>query len=163
MFDGIDMSRVNFDTPSMDWDFVGRLRALTGMRLVMKGIMRDDDADRCVAEGIDALVVSNHGGRADPSGRSTIEALPEVVQAVGGRIPVLMDGGIRRGSDILKALALGADAVCIGRPYIWGLASFGQPGVEKVLELLTAELRLDMQLHGVASLKDLDRSFVTRG
>lgn len=163
MFDGLDMSRVNFDTPFMDWEWVARLRSITDMRIVIKGIMRDDDAARCVTEGVDALVVSNHGGRADASNRSTIEALPEVVDAVRGRIPVLMDGGIRRGSDILKALAIGADAVCIGRPYIWGMACFGQPGVEKVLEMLTTELRLGMQLHGVASLGDLNRSFVTRG
>jgi isopentenyl diphosphate isomerase/L-lactate dehydrogenase-like FMN-dependent dehydrogenase len=163
MFDGLDMSRVNFDTPFMDWEWVARLRSITDLRIVIKGIMRDDDAARCVAEGMDGIIVSNHGGRAEPSGRSTIEALPEVVDAVRGRIPVLVDGGIRRGSDILKAMAIGADAVCIGRPYIWGMACFGQAGVETVLGILTEELRVAMQLHGVASLGDLDRSFVTRG
>lgn len=162
MFDGLDMSTVNFDTPTLNWDFVQRLRDATDLRIVIKGIVRDDDARRCVAAGVDGLVVSNHGGRADASGRSTIESLPEVVDAVQGRIPVLVDGGFRRGTDVLKALAIGADAVCIGRPYIWGMAAFGQPGVEKVLEILRSELHLAMQLHGAPSLADLDRSWVTR-
>jgi isopentenyl diphosphate isomerase/L-lactate dehydrogenase-like FMN-dependent dehydrogenase len=163
MFDGLDMSRVYFGTPSMTWEFIGRLRDTTDMQIVVKGIVRDDDARRCVEYGADAVVVSNHGGRAEASGRSTIESLPEVVDAVGGRIPVLIDGGFRRGTDVLKALALGADAICIGRPYIWGLAAFGQEGVEKVLEILRAELRLAMQLHGVPSVAALDRSFITGG
>ncbi len=163
MFDGLDMSRVEFATPSMTWDFLGRLRDDTDMRVVVKGIVRDDDARRCLQYGADAVIVSNHGGRADASGRSSIRSLPEVVEAVNGRIPVLVDGGFRRGTDVLKALALGADAVCIGRPYLWGLAAFGQAGVEKVLEILRAELELAMQLHGVPSLADVDRSFVTDG
>ena len=91
-----------------------------------------------VDNGLDAIVVSNHGGRAEDSGRSTIDALPEILEAVGGRIPVLVDSGFRRGTDIAKALALGARAVCIGRPYLWGLGAFGQPGVERVLEPLAA-------------------------
>jgi isopentenyl diphosphate isomerase/L-lactate dehydrogenase-like FMN-dependent dehydrogenase len=161
MFDGLDMSSVDFATPAMTWDFIGRLRDITDMRILIKGIMRGDDALQCVRVGADGLVVSNHGGRADPSGRSTIESLPEVISAVNGRMPVLIDGGIRRGSDILKALAMGADAVCIGRPYVWGLAAFGQPGVEKVLELLTEELRIAMQLNGVRSISRLDLSYVT--
>ena len=163
MFDGLDMRQVDFDTPAMDWDFVRRPRDLTDRRVVIKGIVRDDDARRCVAAGVDALVVSNHGGRADASGRSTIESLPEVVAAVNGRMPVLVDGGFRRGTDILKALALGADAVCVGRPYVWGLAAFGDAGVRKVLDILRAELHLAMQLHGVPSLAAVDRSFVTAG
>lgn len=161
MFDGLDMQRVNFDTPALNWDFVHRLRDATDLQLVIKGIVRDDDARRCVAAGVDGLVVSNHGGRAEASGRSTIESLSEVVAAVDGRMPVLVDGGFRRGTDILKAMALGADAICIGRPYIWGLAAFGDAGVAKVLEILRAELHLAMQLHGVPSLGDIDRSFVT--
>lgn len=162
MFDGLDMRQVAFDTPWMTWDFVRRLKDATDMKVIVKGIVRDDDARLCVLHGADGIIVSNHGGRADPSGRSTIESLPEVIEAVGGRIPVLVDGGFRRGSDILKALALGADAICIGRPYIWGMAAFGQEGVEAVLAILRAELRLAMQLHGVPSLAALDRSFVTR-
>ncbi len=132
------------------------------MQLVVKGIVRADDAQRCVAYGADAIIVSNHGGRADASGRSSIESLPEVVEAVRGQIPVLVDGGFRRGTDVLKALALGADAICIGRPYIWGLAAFGREGVQKVLEILRSELRLAMQLHGVSSIADINRSFVVR-
>jgi len=163
MFDGLDMSRVAFDTPAMTWDFIGRLRDATQMQVVIKGIVRDDDARRCVEYGVDAVIVSNHGGRANSGGRATIESLPDVVEAVSGRIPVLVDGGVRRGTDVIKALALGANAVCIGRPYVWGLAAFGQQGVEKVLEICTQELHREMQLHGVPSLAALDRSFVTNG
>ena len=161
MFDGLDMSRVVFGTPTMTWDFVRRLKGETDMRVLVKGIMRDDDARRCIEYGADGIIVSNHGGRADASGRSTIESLPEIVREVRGHIPVLVDGGFRRGTDILKAMALGADAICIGRPYIWGMAAFGQEGVERVLDILRAELRIAMQLHGISSLGGLDRSFVT--
>ena len=163
MFDGLEMQGVAFDTPWMTWDFIGRLRDETDMRILVKGIVRGDDALRCVQYGADGIIVSNHGGRAEASGRSSIESLPEVVDAVNGRVPVLVDGGFRRGTDILKALALGADSICIGRPYLWGMAAFGQAGVEKVLEILRAELQLAMQLHGVQSLADLDRSFVVSG
>ena len=163
MFEGLDMQGVAFDTPWMTWDFVARLRDETDMRILVKGVVRGDDALRCVQYGADGIIVSNHGGRAEASGRSTIESLPEVVAALNREIPVLVDGGFRRGTDILKALALGADSICIGRPYLWGMAAFGQAGVEKVLEILTAELQLAMQLHGVQSLADLDRSFVVSG
>lgn len=163
MFDGLDVQSVAFDTPWMTWDFIGRLRDETDMRILVKGIVRGDDALRCVQYGADGIIVSNHGGRAEASGRSSIESLPEVVAAVNGRVPVLVDGGFRRGTDILKALALGADSICIGRPYLWGMAAFGQAGVEKVLEILRAELQLAMQLHGVQSLADLDGSFVVSG
>ncbi len=161
MFQGLDMREVTFDTSSLTWDFIRRLKDLTEMKVMLKGIVRDDDAQRCLDVGADGIIVSNHGGRAEPSGRSTIESLPEIVNVVRGRIPVLVDSGFRRGTDILKALALGADAICIGRPYIWGMATFGQEGIEAVLDILRAELRLAMQLHGVSSLADLDRSFVT--
>jgi isopentenyl diphosphate isomerase/L-lactate dehydrogenase-like FMN-dependent dehydrogenase len=106
-----------------------------------------------VTSGADGIIVSNHGGRATESGRPTIEALAEVVQGAGGRIPVLLDGGVRRGTDVFKALALGAAAVGIGRPYIWGLSSFGQAGVERVLQILDTELRLAMVGCGTVSLK----------
>ncbi len=161
MFDGLDMSRVNFDTPSLTWEFVSRLKATTDMQVLVKGIVRGDDTTRAIERGADGIIVSNHGGRANPSGRSTIESLGEVVNAAAGRVPVLVDGGFRRGSDILKALAMGADAILIGRPYIWGMAAFGQEGVEKVLAILKTELMLAMQLHGVPSLAGLDGSFVT--
>jgi len=163
MFEGLDMQGVAFDTPWMTWDFIARLRDETDMRILVKGVVRGDDALRCVQFGADGIIVSNHGGRAEASGRSSIESLPEVVAAANGRVPVLVDGGFRRGTDILKALALGADAICIGRPYLWGMAAFGQAGVEKVLEILRAELQLAMQLHGAQSLADLDRSFVVSG
>jgi isopentenyl diphosphate isomerase/L-lactate dehydrogenase-like FMN-dependent dehydrogenase len=163
MFDGLEMQGVAIDTPWMTWDFVGRLRDETDMRILVKGIVRGDDATRCLEYGADGIIVSNHGGRAEASGRSSIESLPEVVAAVNGRVPVLVDGGFRRGTDILKALALGADSICIGRPYLWGMGAFGQAGVEKVLEILRAELQVALQLHGVPSLADLDRSFVVTG
>jgi len=163
MFSGLDMSHVLFDTPAMTWDFISRLKDTTDMRVLVKGIVRGDDAQRCVQSGADGVIVSNHGGRANAGGRSTIESLPEVVDALRGRIPVLVDSGFRRGSDILKAMALGADAVCIGRPYLWGLAAFGQQGVERVLDILRAELRIAMQLHGVPRLGAIDRSFVAAG
>lgn len=108
------------------------------------------------------LVVSNHGARGEDNGRSTIDVLPEIVEAVGGRIPVLVDSGFRRGTDIVKALAIGASAVCIGRPYLWGLGAFGQHGVERVLELLRVELRTAMQQCGVRSVKELTPAYVRR-
>jgi isopentenyl diphosphate isomerase/L-lactate dehydrogenase-like FMN-dependent dehydrogenase len=106
------------------------------------------------------VVVSNHGARQLDSVGGTIEALPECVKAAGGKIPVLVDGGFRRGTDIFKALALGATAVGIGRPYLWGLAAFGRSGVERVIELLRSELALDMGMAGVAKISQIDRSFV---
>ena len=113
-----------------------------------------------VDAGVDVIVVSNHGGRAEASGWGALESLPEVVQAVSGAVPVFVDSGFRRGTDIFKALALGADAVCIGRAYIWGLAAFGQPGVEKVLEMLNAELRMVMGQMGTPSLADIGRQHI---
>jgi len=162
MFDGLDVSKLPdvVEAHGLTWDFVDRLRARTRMKLVLKGIVAAEDARLCLAHGVDGIVVSNHGGRAEDSGRATIESLPEVLDAVGGRVPVLVDGGIRRGTDILKALALGARAIGIGRPYVWGLGAFGQAGVEKVLELLRAELTLAMRQAGVTSLAKLDRSYL---
>ncbi len=131
------------------------------MNLVLKVIETREAAELCVQHGVDGIIVSNHGGRAEQSGRATIECLPEVVDAVQGKMPVLVDGGFRRGTDIFKALALGAKAICIGRPYLWGLAAFGQPGVEKVLDLLTRELELMMRHAGATSLARLNRNFIT--
>ena len=107
-------------------------------KLLLKGILAPEDARLAVEAGIDGIVVSNHGGRVEDGVSATIDVLPEIVAAVGGRMPVLVDSGFRRGSDIVKALALGAQAVCIGRPYLWGLGAFGQPGVERVLESCAA-------------------------
>jgi 4-hydroxymandelate oxidase len=108
-----------------------------------------------VQHGADGIIISNHGGRATETGRGTIECVAEVADAVRGRVPVLVDGGFRRGTDVFKALALGANAVGIGRPYVWGLAAFGQPGVERVLELLNNELRLAMIGCGTTSIRDI--------
>jgi isopentenyl diphosphate isomerase/L-lactate dehydrogenase-like FMN-dependent dehydrogenase len=143
------------DAGTPTWDFVKRLRDATTMKVLVKGIVTGEDARLAVEHGVDGVFVSNHGGRADNSLRSTIECLPEVVAAVGGRVPVIFDSGVRRGTDIFKALALGATAVGVGRPYLWGLASFGQDGVEAVLEILRRELQLTMRQAGVTSLKGI--------
>jgi 4-hydroxymandelate oxidase len=160
MFDGLDLTGISLFSPGLTWEFVRRLRDIAKMRLVLKGIETREDAELCVQHGVDGVIVSNHGGRAEESGRGSIECLPEVVDAVQGKIPVLVDGGFRRGTDIFKALALGAKGICIGRPYLWGLAAFGQAGVEKVLDLLTRELELMMRHAGATSLAKLSRSFV---
>jgi isopentenyl diphosphate isomerase/L-lactate dehydrogenase-like FMN-dependent dehydrogenase len=164
MFDGQDLTGLkDYYAPTLTWDFVKRLKDSMKMKLVLKGIVTREDAALCVENGVDGIIVSNHGGRAEESGRSTIECLPEVVEAVGGRIPVLIDGGFRRGTDIFKALALGAKAVCVGRPYIWGLSAFGQPGVEKVLDILRIEFELIMKQAGVTSLDQIKRTYVVEG
>jgi 4-hydroxymandelate oxidase len=144
------------------WDYVDQLRAATRMKVVIKGIVTGEDAQLCLQHGIDGIVVSNHGGRANESGWGTMECLAEVVSAVGGRIPVMVDGGFRRGRDVFKALALGASAVGIGRPYLWGLASFGQEGVERVLDMLTAELQLAMMTTGTLSIADIGGQHIGR-
>ena len=160
MFDGLDVTGVSLLSPALTWEFVRRVKESTKMRLVVKGIETREDAALCVSHGVDGIVVSNHGGRAEESGRATIECLPEVVDAVQGKVPVLVDGGFRRGSDVFKALALGAKAICIGRPYTWGLAAFGQAGVEKVLDILTREFELMMKHVGATSLAKVNRSFI---
>ncbi len=146
--------------PTPTWESVRELRETTRLPIVIKGILTHEDAERSVENGASAIIVSNHGGRQLDHVGATIEALPEVAAAVRGRIPVLVDGGFRRGTDILKALALGATAICIARPYLYGLAAFGQPGVERVIELLRTELALDMALAGVPGLAAIDRSLV---
>jgi len=162
IFDGIDMTGVGLTSPSLTWDFVKRLKDATTMKVVLKGIETREDAQLCLEHGVDGIIVSNHGGRSHSSARATIDCLPEVVQAVGGRIPVIVDGGIRRGTDVFKALALGATAVGIGRPYLWGLAAFGQPGVERVLDILRRELSLIMGQCGTPSLKDITPTSIVR-
>ncbi len=147
-------------SPLPTWETLAELCAVTSLPVIVKGIMTAEDGDRCVQYGAKACIVSNHGARQQDSVGGTIEALPEVVRAVNGRIPVLMDGGIRRGTDILKALALGATAVCIARPYLYGMASFGQAGVERVIHLLHTELALNMGLAGVPNLRSIDKSLV---
>jgi 4-hydroxymandelate oxidase len=162
MFQGLDRMPLNNTTPSLTWDFIRRLRDSTKMKVLVKGLESGADAALAVKYGADGVIVSNHGGRATEDGRATLESLPEVVVAVRGRVPVLMDGGIRRGTDALKALALGATAVGIGRPYIWGLGAFGQPGVERTLDLLNNELRLAMVGVGARSLKEITAAAVIR-
>ncbi len=162
MFDGLDLTDVTgVGNPSATWDFVDRIKDTIGMRLVVKGIVTREDAELCIEHGVDGIVVSNHGGRNEPSGRATIESLPEVVDAVAGRAPIIVDGGFRRGTDMLKALALGATAVGIGRPYLWGLGAFGEAGVDRVLQMLHGELRRSMQLVGATSLPALSRTILT--
>jgi len=162
-FNGIDISDpASLNITNLTWDSIERLRESTKMKIVLKGILTHEDAALATDNGIDAIIVSNHGGRVVDSGRATIEILPEIVEAVGGRIPVLVDSGFRRGTDIIKALAMGAQAVCIGRPYLWGLGAFGQPGVERVLEILRNETRAVMQQVGAPSIKHLTPSMVQR-
>ncbi|HSE52336.1 MAG TPA: alpha-hydroxy acid oxidase [Gemmatimonadales bacterium] len=163
MFRGLSLRRPEMRASALTWDFVNRLRDITKAKLLLKGIVTHEDATLALRAGIDGVIVSNHGGRAEESGRATIDSLPEVVEAVGGRIPVLMDGGVRRGNDVFKALARGARAVCIGRPYVWGLAAFGQPGVEKVIGLLRAELERTMRLAGTTAISRIGPASIGRG
>jgi isopentenyl diphosphate isomerase/L-lactate dehydrogenase-like FMN-dependent dehydrogenase len=161
MFDGVDTAGlVDLDAPALTWDFIDRLRSFTRMKILLKGIVTREDAKLALERGVDGIIVSNHGGRAEESARGTIESLPEVVEQVNGKIPVLVDSGFRRGTDIFKALALGADAIAVGRPYLWGLAAFGQPGVEAVLDILRKELALAMRLAGVTSIAGITRDYV---
>ena len=159
MLDGIEGG---INPSSANWAMLDRLRKLTKMKLIIKGIDTAEDARLCREHGADAVVVSNHGGRATETLRSTIDSLTEVVDAVGSQIPVLVDGGFRRGTDIYKALALGARAVGVGRPYIFGLTAFGQEGVERVIDMLRAELRLTMQQCGTPAIKDISRAAISR-
>ena len=132
-----------------------RLKDATRMKVVLKGIEDGEDAAMAVKAGADGIMVSNHGGRSIESGRGTLESLPEVVAGAAGKIPVLFDGGVRRGTDVYKALALGASGVGIGRPYAWGIAAFGQAGAERVLDILNMELRLAMVGCGARSIKEI--------
>ena len=161
MFTGLDISQATDLTPiSMSWDYIRRLRDIWPRKLIIKGIVTREDAELAVQHGLDGVLVSNHGGRAEDSGRASIDSLVEVVAGVNGRVPVMVDGGFRRGTDVFKALALGATAVGIGRPYIWGLASFGQEGVEKVLEILRGELFIAMGQAGTRSVMEINRSYL---
>jgi len=145
-------------TPS--WEFIDRLKQSTKMKVLIKGIVTREDAELAVTRGVDGLFVSNHGGRAENSMRATVTSLPEVVQGVAGRIPVICDGGFRRGTDIFKAMALGATSIGIGRPYIWGLGAFGQEGVEAVLAILRREFEVTMKQSGTRSLAEITRAHI---
>lgn len=144
----------------LTWKDIEWLRSLTKLPVLIKGIVRGDDAARAVEHGASAIIVSNHGGRQLDTAISTIRALPEVVDAVQGRIEVLLDGGVRRGTDVIKAIALGARAVLVGRPVVWGLAADGEQGARRVLELLRAEVDLAMALCGCPSVSDITRDLV---
>ena len=160
MFQGTSYRAGDFRTPGMTWDFIGRLREITDQRIVVKGLMTHEDATLALDHGVDGIWISNHGGRAEGSGQATIDALPEIASVISGRVPVIVDGGFRRGSDIFKGIARGADAVAVGRPYLWGLGAFGQAGVERVLEILSDELRITMRLAGTPSLASILESSV---
>jgi 4-hydroxymandelate oxidase len=149
--------------PSLDWDDIPWLRSLTSLPFLLKGVVRAEDAARAVEAGFEGVVVSNHGGRQLDGTTASIDALPAVVEAVGGRAEVLVDGGVRRGSDVLKALALGARAVLVGRPILWGLAVDGEEGVRRVLSLLGAELDVAMAIAGCPTVAHATSDLVARG
>jgi 4-hydroxymandelate oxidase len=148
--------------PSLTWKDIDWFRSITKLPILLKGIQNAGDADRAVKAGALGIIVSNHGARDLDTAAATIEALPEVAAKVGGRIPVLVDGGIRRGTDVLKALALGASAVLIGRPYLFGLAVDGARGVSRVVNILRREFEIAMALCGRASIADIDASVIWR-
>ena len=132
------------------------------MKVVLKGIVTREDAALCVKHGVDGIIVSNHGGRQEESSRATLDSLQEVLDGVDGQIPVLIDGGFRRGTDVFKALSIGARAVCIGRPYLWGLGAFGEDGVSRVLLILQSELKRIMRFAGTTDLGAIKRDSIIR-
>jgi 4-hydroxymandelate oxidase len=146
----------------LTWDEIDWMRSVTSTPILLKGVMTAEDALLAVEHGVDGVVVSNHGGRQIDGTLATIDALPEIAEAVAGRIAVLLDGGIRRGTDVLKALALGADAALIGRPYVWGLSIDGETGVRMVIEMFRNEIYSAMTQLGVADVKRINRSLVQR-
>lgn len=150
-----------FGEPALSWEDIGFIREHTSLPLILKGITHPDDAREALDHDVQGLVVSNHGGRQVDGAVAALDALPEVRDAVGERMPVLFDSGIRRGADVVKALCLGADCVLVGRPYVYGLAAAGMEGVEQVIHNLTADLDLELALSGRRSSKGLDRSVVT--
>ena len=158
--DPVNRYRVRTKRLWYEWKLFDQLRPMIEVPMLAKGILSAEDARRCVDQGLDGIVVSNHGGRALDYSPSSLEVLPEIVDAVAGRIPVLIDSGFRRGSDILKALALGASAVCLGRVPRWGLGAYGPPGVQRILEIMQAELVLAMAHTGRPTLASIDRTLV---
>jgi 4-hydroxymandelate oxidase len=149
--------------PEQDWDYLKRLKDYTSMKVLVKGIVTREEAELAVEHGADGVFVSNHGGRGVNMLRGTIDALPEVAQGVDGRVPVLIDSGVRRGADIFKALALGADAVGIGRPYVWGLGAFGEEGVDRLLEIILDEFRMVMRQTRTTAIDQIGPGFVMEG
>ena len=146
--------------PRLGWDMIDRIKEWSGLPVILKGVMSVDEASQAVTNGVDGLVVSNYGGRTIDGVAATIEVLPSIAEEIEGRVPILVDGGFRRGVDILKGLALGANAVLIGRPILWALAGYGAEGVEKLLRMLQMELALAMGLTGKRDLASIDRSLV---
>jgi isopentenyl diphosphate isomerase/L-lactate dehydrogenase-like FMN-dependent dehydrogenase len=159
-FAGIDLDDYIAVPYNLTWDSLDWLRTITSLPILVKGILTAEDAQIALDRGVSGIIVSNHGGRQLDTALTGIEALPEIVEAVAGRCEVYVDGGIRRGTDVLKALALGARAVLVGRPILWGLAVNGAEGVHHVLELLRAEFELAMALSGRPTLESIDRSLV---
>jgi (S)-2-hydroxy-acid oxidase len=151
----LQKAKKTMHSASLTWDILVSLRRVTSMKIILKGIMAPEDAHLAVQHGADAIIVSNHGGRQLDCVPSTIEVLPRIVAAVDGRIPVLFDGGVRRGSDVFKAIALGADLVLIGRPVVWGLGYKGQEGLEAVVNILERELSRTMALAGVEKVENI--------
>ena len=160
IFDGLNMRGVGLNDPSLTWSVIERMKEVTDMNVIIKGIEAAEDAALAVQYGADGIWVSNHGGRAVETGRGSIECLPDVVKAVNGRAPIIVDGGFRRGTDIYKALAMGASAVGIGRPYCFGLGAFGQAGVERVLNLLNRELLITMRGSGTPTISSIGPDYV---
>ena len=156
---GFDNSRQAPRSP-LDWDYVDKVRKDWKGKFGLKGILAPEDAQLCIQHGIDFVHVSNHSGRGTESFRSTILTLPEIITAVNGKVPVFIDSGFRRGTDIFKALAMGATAVGLGRPVLWGLGAFGQPGVDKVLEITQRELRLAMGNCGTRTVADINKDYI---
>jgi lactate 2-monooxygenase len=149
---------LTYSRPSLQWDDLKFLRTLTKLPLLLKGVLHPDDARKALEHGVDGLIVSNHGGRQIDGGIASLDALPAVAEVVNGRIPVLFDSGVRGGADVFKALALGAAAVCLGRPYVYGLAVAGQRGVEEVISNVLAEFDLTMGLAGCTKVSEIDRA-----
>jgi lactate 2-monooxygenase len=149
--------------PSLSWDDIARLREWTSLPVLVKGILHPDDAREASERGLDGVVVSNHGGRQVDGAIASLDALPAIAEAAADELTILLDSGVRSGADVLKAVALGADAVLLGRPYLWGLALGGQDGVETVLKMLLAELDLTLALSGYTRPGEVDRSALARG
>lgn len=163
MFDGIDTAGLfSPNSSSLTWDYIARLRDTTDKRLLIKGVMTAEDAEIAVKRGLDGIIISNHGGRAEESLVGTLDVLPEIAAAVKARMPILIDGGIRRGTDVFKALALGATAVCIGRPYVWGLGAFGEEGVATALRLIDEELAATMRQTGVTRIAGITSNSLSK-
>ncbi len=144
----------------ISWHDIDWLKSITNLPLILKGIMHPKDAAIALENGVDGIIVSNHGGRQIDTVPATINVLPSIVEVVDGQVPVLIDGGIRRGTDVLKALAFGAQAVCVGRPVVWGLAVGGQGGVQEVLNILRSELELTAKLCGCKSISDIGKEII---